>query len=150
MTLWRAWILWYSILLHLSWGLALLIDEAPQRLPSIAPVALWLPGPVLGPAFLGVGLLALAGTLRSRGLLSLGLLLPQQFTLIVSAWGAYFAIHKGQFPDGLVQPRAFLLCNQLPSFLIVVLHTLALLDHHAAELEKWLCTRWRQRRWNRG
>jgi hypothetical protein len=58
-----------------------------------------------------------------------GLLVPQQFVLIISASGALHAAFVGHYADGVPRPWQFILGDQLPVILAALLYTYALLAH---------------------
>jgi hypothetical protein len=66
-------------------------------------------------------------------------LLPQQFLLLVSAFGGIRAAALGHYPDGTVRPWQFIMADQLPVILLALIYTTAMVamgrvrgkGHHA-------------------
>lgn len=71
---------------------------------------------------------------RRRGLLEL---LPQQFTLMMSAGGAIVCIWAGHFADGVIRPSAFLLVDQIPAVLIALMHSGAIVEIYISRKSQW-------------
>jgi hypothetical protein len=122
------WIVAYAITLHLTWGVLLLISDAPARVTAVHVLAMLLGPQLLAVALLGVGLAAWLAVARDRaGHLEFFLILPQQVTLMLSAGGAVLAMWTGHFADGEPRPHAFILADQAPAVLAALLHTGAIL-----------------------
>lgn len=62
---------------------------------------------------------------------TLAALLPQQALLTLSAYAAVSAITAAHYGDGLMRPRVFILADQAPAMIALVLHTAALIEMHA-------------------
>jgi hypothetical protein len=127
----QVWIIWYAVLLHIGWGCLLLVSPSPygatalhiyHDLPRI---------PMAGALFLASGLAAWAVTRRQPSLRSLSALLPQQVLLTLSAYAAIAAVIAGHYGDGLPRPRLFILADQAPAILALILHTAAVIEIHA-------------------
>lgn len=84
-----------------------------------------------GALFLASGLAAWAVTRRQPSLRSLSALLPQQVLLTLSAYAATAAVIAGHYGDGLPRPRLFILADQAPAILALILHTAAVIEIHA-------------------
>jgi hypothetical protein len=54
-------------------------------------------------------------------------LLPQQFLLLVSAFGGIRAAVLGHYADGTVRPWQFIVADQLPVILLALIYTTAML-----------------------
>ncbi len=127
----RPWIFLYAIILHIVWGLVLLFDERASWTTGLYAVVNLCGGTKLAAIVLiVVGVLAI-GSLYPKIKLKHGLfcLCPQQFFIIVSAWGATKASIDSSFADGVVRPSAFIFADQFPSILLAVVHTGALMEH---------------------
>jgi hypothetical protein len=80
--------------------------------------------------FLLVGVTAIISMRWDRNLFGAMLLMPQQATLMLSAFTAGSCIWNGHYFDLEPRPRVFIAADQLPSILAMVIHTFALLDWH--------------------
>lgn len=124
----KNWILWYAIALHGSWVAALMASPAAMGSTGVAALA------SLG---LDRGSLALGLTVAvccslydlqlppARRWLRIGLLLPQQFALCVSALGALQAIVSHRFADGVPRDPWFIVSDQLHYVIAAAFHTAA-------------------------
>jgi len=61
----------------------------------------------------------------------LATLLPQQAIMTFSAYAAVVAVAAAQYGDGVTRPRLFILADQVPAVLTMVLHTAAVIEMHA-------------------
>lgn len=120
-------------LLHLGWGILLCISAEAGKSTPVDIFFRFLNRPTIVVLFLGVSLLAilflrlrLGQTINAR-YLSL-LLLPQQFVLLCSAGSGILATILGHYADGVARSWTFILADQLPSILIAVLYTTALIE----------------------
>jgi hypothetical protein len=79
----------------------------------------------------GVAAMAAVGVCR-RGprRVTLALLLPQQAVLSISAMSAITAVVSGRYGDGVPRPWYFILADQAPVILTMVLHTIAVVQLH--------------------
>lgn len=130
---WRrpVWIIWYAVLLHTLWGCLLLASSRPYGATALHVFA-----PV--PRVLMAALLFLASALAAWGVANrppswrtLAALLPQQTILTVSGCAAVAAVVVSQYGDGVARPRLFILADQAPAILVVLLHTAAVVEMHA-------------------
>ena len=119
----------YAVSLHLLWTAGLLINQDAVHATAISVFEkLFHIEPVILPAiFCFVACLALTALMVPLGTLSVLLMLPQQFTLMISAYGAVHAMFMGQFGDGVQRPRTFITVDQAPAVLTAVFHTLAII-----------------------
>jgi hypothetical protein len=121
------WIIWYAVVLHALWGVLVLAHRSAE---GATPLSAYrpLPRPVVGLALLAVAALAAYGIGRTRQhpTLSLLALMPQQGLLAVSTMASVVAVARGEYGDGVVRPRLFILADQAPIILTLVLHTIAL------------------------
>jgi hypothetical protein len=125
------WIIWYAVLLHITWGCLLLVSRVPYGATALH-VYHWVPRVVLAVALFAASGLAIWGVTRRRpswqGLASL---LPQQAIMTFSAYAAVVAVAAAQYGDGVTRPRLFILADQVPAVLTMVLHTAAVIEMHA-------------------
>jgi hypothetical protein len=127
----QVWIIWYAVLLHILWGCLLLASLSPYGATALH-VYRDLPRNLMaGALFLASGLAALAVTRRRPSLQSLAALLPQQTLLTLSAYAATAAVIAGHYGDGVPRPRLFILADQAPAILALILHTAAVIEMHA-------------------
>lgn len=123
-------IIWCAVALHLLWGCLLLIDDQALGATSISAFA-GIPRLVIAVLFFTVAAMATAGLIRRRRTwLSLAMLLPQQAVLSVSAVSAIVAVIYSRYGDGVERPWHFILADQAPMILTVVLHTIAVVQLH--------------------
>lgn len=124
----KNWILWYAIVLHGSWVIALLSSPAAMGSTGVAALAaLGLDRGALALA-LGVAVCCSLYDLQSpprQRWLRIGLLLPQQFALCVSALGALQAIVSHQFADGVPRDPWFIASDQMHYVIAAAFHTAA-------------------------
>ena len=122
-------ILLCAILLHLLWGLALLV--APTQLMT-TPLAYFIRGfgqQRAGTLLLAVAALGLWGVYRP-GWQGLFLGSWQNITLWVSASSGIISIIRGHYADGVIRSAWFISSDQLPIILFALLHTCALALYH--------------------
>jgi hypothetical protein len=127
----QAWIIWYAVLLHVVWACLLLVSPSPYGATALH-IYHGLPRNLMAAVLLlSSGLAAWAVTRRQSSLRSLAALLPQQALLTLSAYAATAAVAAGHYGDGLPRPRLFILADQAPAILSLILHTIAVVDIHA-------------------
>jgi hypothetical protein len=125
------WIIWYAVLLHITWGCLLLASRDPYGATALH-VYDWVPRVVLAAAlFAASGLAIWGGTRRRPSWQGLATLLPQQAMLTFSAYAAVVAVAVAHYGDGVPRPRPFILADQVPAVLAMVLHTAAVIEMHA-------------------
>lgn len=126
-----SWIIWYAVALHALWGALLLLNRVPY---GATPLHIYagMPRFAMAALFLAASAFAAYGVTRNRptwqGLASL---LPQQGLLIVSAYAALQAVAYSHYGDGVLRPRGFILADQAPVILTMILHTAAIVEMHA-------------------
>ena len=126
-----SWIIWYAVLLHALWASLLLINEAPLGATALH-VYTGVPTYLLAGLFFAAAGLAAVALMRDRPTWkSLALLLPQQGLLSISAFGALLAVIYARYGDGAPRPRLFILADQAPVILTMLLHTAAVIELHA-------------------
>ncbi len=126
-----SWIIWYAVLLHALWGVLLLASLSPY---GATPLHVYEGVPrfaMAGFLFLASGLAAWAITRPGPSWQSLAALLPQQGLLTISAYAALLAVVEAHYGDGVIRPRLFILADQAPVILAMVLHTAAVIELHA-------------------
>ena len=121
-------IILYACLVHYASGMALLLDPSTVGITAINAVVLvtW---SRLGAAglFIGAGSLAIIGLGTAETRVGILLMVPQQFTLLVSAGGAIDAMVTGHFADGTVRSHWFLIADQFPAVAAAIGHTIAII-----------------------
>lgn len=129
----------YAALLHILWALAMLFTTAEQWATPIAPLFQRFGGPPAVAAWLlGISILALIGKLRWRNTgLTLLCLLPQQWLLMESALASTQAILGSAYADGVLRPRVFIFCDQLPNVLAVICHTAYIVELMVEAGRQW-------------
>ncbi|HEX6469339.1 MAG TPA: hypothetical protein VF069_09605 [Streptosporangiaceae bacterium] len=126
-------IVWCAVALHLTWGCLLLISgkvlgatalHAFEGLPRLLTAAI----------MFSVATMAAVGAVR-RGPrpVTLGLLLPQQAVLSISAMSAVSAVAHSRYGDGVPRPWYFILADQTPVIMTMVLHTIAVVQLHLTD-----------------
>lgn len=111
--------------IHLTWaGIILTYGSIPQS-TTLAPVALLFPFPWGAWLLLSAAALAISSFWVRRLLVSAALVIPQQFILIISAFGAINAIVLSQFADGVIRPRQFIAVDQVYSLVLAVFYVYA-------------------------
>ena len=125
------WIIWYAVLLHITWGCLLLASRDPYGATALH-VYHKMPRVVLAAALFAASGLAIWGITRRRpSWQGLAALLPQQAILTFSAYAAVVAVAVAHYGDGVPRPRLFILADQVPAVLAMVLHTAAVIEMHA-------------------
>ena len=126
-------IILYAVALHLSWGVLLLLNESAGWATAVHSVLVWIGSEYATAAVMfAVAIAAVAGLHRrlAHSLWGVGLMLPQQAVLFMSAVGAIQAMALSSFADGVVRPNPFIIADQLPAVLIAILHTIGILCYH--------------------
>ena len=126
------WIIVYAIVIHLAWGLTLLIQGVPLHTTAIDSMFRMFPNARLaGIIYILIAVGAIVAVCRKPSLKTVVLILPQQYFLMMSALGAIVCIVNSAFADGVVRSRAFIFVDQLPIVVATVLHTFALIEIYA-------------------
>jgi len=125
----------YAIALHYLIGIALFTDPAAVNATGVAIFETLFDFAPVGIAMLSwvVASLALVSLLMPLGRWSIALMLPQQFMLMISAYGALTAMVIGQYGDGVERPKMFIMADQMPQILAAVFHTLAMIGRASEE-----------------
>lgn len=117
---------WYAIVLHFTWaGLVLVTNNAPEHATAVSSVAELFPAKAgLAIVFSTVALCALISIYqRHLSPLKIALLIPQQLILGVSAAGALRAMYLAHYADGVTRARGFIIADQLPAVLALLVHS---------------------------
>lgn len=117
---------WFAVGLHLIWSILLLVSDAPKSTTAIYTLSQLFPNRYgLSIVLVVVAGCALYGLFKhTSGVTDRVLLLaPQQLILGISAAGAIRAVALGQFADGTVRSSAFLLADQAPAVLALLVHS---------------------------
>jgi hypothetical protein len=120
----------YAVALHYLWAACAAVDRTAVQATalSVFQTLLHWPAWIMPAAFTLVASMAvIALCLPKIGKTAIALMLPQQFTLMISAWGAIEATINGHFGDGIARSHAFILADQCPAILAVIGHTLAII-----------------------
>jgi hypothetical protein len=128
----QPWMLWYAIFYHQLAGIALLAQPNAVRATGTAKISDLFGSDLLaGFVLLGASALAicLIVTQPSQRLSILGFV-PQQVLLAIASLGALTAVYQGHYADGVVRPYSFILADQAPVILTLVLHTIAVVQLH--------------------
>jgi len=73
-------------------------------------------------------ILALLGVYKAQNGNRFYFFLPQWFFLILTSGSALFYVTQGHYADGVMRPWQFIFLDQLPSFIAVVLYTVAIFN----------------------
>jgi len=115
---------WFAIALHVTWCITLLLGSSPKSTTAIHSLALLWPnryGLVL--VLLAVAGCAATAIFMRASRARLLMLVPQQLALGISASGAVVAIGRGAYPDGTHRGSLFLLSDQIPAVLALLIHS---------------------------
>lgn len=132
----KLWVVWYATFLHLIWGLSLITTNLKLSTTTIDSFFFFTQNPrIVGFSLCTIALLAFTGLFNHKWpkWIDCLMVLPQQFILIMSANGAINAIINSQFADGVIRPQAFIFCDQLPSILVAIFHTISILQYWAGD-----------------
>lgn len=119
---------WFAIALHLLWAGLLLGSSAPRQTTGIWALSQLFPNRYgLALILLTVAACALGGLFREPSTGKILLLVPQQIVLGISAAGAVRAMVLGEFADGVQRHHAFLIADQAPVVLALLVHSMTIL-----------------------
>jgi hypothetical protein len=120
--------IWFAVMLHASWTVALLADPATKNATAVHGPA------VLFPNRYGLALLlvvvascATGGIFMQLSRLKIALLVPQQIMLGFSAAAAIEAMTAGHFADGIRRSQWFIISDQAPAVIALVVHSVTIL-----------------------
>lgn len=129
---------WYAVFLHCVWAVALLASGAALNATAVHGPALLFPNRYgLALLLAVVAWSAVAGVFMPLGIPKILLLIPQQIMLGLSASAAMYAVVVGHYADGTPRSSLFILADQVPAILALLVHSLSIL-YIAAELNGWL------------
>lgn len=116
---------WFAVILHLIWATTLIVGNgANRRTTGLYALSQLFPNHVgLAVILIAVAGCALLGILSRPSLGKVFLLVPQQLVLGVSAAGALHAMAASQFADGVVRSQTFLIADQSPVVLALLIHS---------------------------
>jgi len=117
----------YAIVQHYLWAAMVLWDTSTTQITAIATLnnfAVIYYGAVN--LFVVAALATISAFVQERRT-AIFLMLPQQFILPLSAFGALAAMWSGHFADGVIRPHAFLIADQAPAVLLAIFHTAAII-----------------------
>lgn len=119
----------YAIGLHYLWAACVLIDRGAVYATALSVFysILAMPHWMIPATLVFVASAAIMALCIPMGRLAIGLMLPQQFTLMISAWGALEAAISGHFGDGVERSHFFILADQSPAILAAIGHTMAII-----------------------
>jgi hypothetical protein len=115
----------YAIGLHVMWGVIGLSDRTAYDSTALSAI-FRLFGTVTPLACFAVAIFAFGAMFCRRPTIMVGLMLPQQTLLIISALGAGRAVWSSSFADGVIRSQAFILSDQAPALLAAFVHTFAI------------------------
>jgi len=118
-------IILYAIFLHISWGICGIIDESAYNGTALSGVHAVF-GSITPYACFSVAVAAGIGLFMRSMFYGFCIMMPQQCMLFLSAAAALLAVDAGQFADGVVRSRAFILADQLPAILAATAHTMTM------------------------
>ena len=119
----------YALSLHVLWAIALLIDPVSAQWATAPHALAQIFNGYTAIILIAVSVVTLGALWKIRhSYLLVGLLMPQQFILCVSALGALNSILKGSFSDGVIRPIAFIFVDKLPAILAALMHTIAIIQ----------------------
>lgn len=129
-----SWVILYAVILHMVRGVLLMTSNEPIHGTSLSVMLEIVHSQfILGLTLFAVGLLSAASFTMKRCSLSLCLILPQQFILVVSALASTIAIFNGHFADGVEHSWALMAIDQLPIIILAIMHTFSIMDKYGFE-----------------
>jgi len=130
----KFWIIWVAVVIHVLWGVSILFDPTPLNATPLYTIdaflgrsRIWLAFALFTSAYF-----AAFGVIRKaeeRDPAHLIWFIPQQFLLVLSAFGAIRAIIEGQYADGTVIDSWHIFSDQLPIVVIGVMYVLSIWEH---------------------
>lgn len=116
---------WYAVALHGLWAILLFVSASTLGATAISGPAELFPNRIgLAILFIVVAACALLGIyMKKPSPTKVMLLVPQQIMLGLSAFAAIEAMVHSQFADGIVRPQPFLIADQAPAVLALLVHS---------------------------
>lgn len=135
----KKWIVLYATILHVVWGVTILLSASAVATTPISGMTSAVGGryPAALALLLASGLIVWAMRIPLPSLKGLLLCTPQQFLTMLSAVGAIECMARQAYADGVPRPFAFIFADQLPAVLAAVIHTVALVDYYGKGLAEW-------------
>lgn len=129
----RNWILWAATCLHIAWAALLILDPSTSLVTPLAAIVQPIGRHPTAAILIISSAMSVVGVLPHErpGILGVGMVLPQQFLLMVSATGSLTAILTGAVPSGSVFPFGQLWAGQIWAIALAVWHSIAILDYLA-------------------
>jgi len=129
---WRLSVIWWSTVLHATWGVLVLSSVDALGATPVALLDLLMPGAriALGLMYLMVAAVALIGLWSRPGKVRQLMFLPQQVFLLTAAIGSASAVANGKYLDGTVRAPIFILSDQLPLMLLALAYVVAVLTEN--------------------
>jgi len=129
---WRLNVIWWTTVLHASWGILVLASGDALGATPVALLDLLVPGTrwLLGVLYLFVAALALVGLWSAPGKVRQLMFLPQQIFLLTAAIGSGTAVANGKYLDGTMRAPIFILSDQLPLMLLAIAYVVAVLTEN--------------------
>lgn len=122
-------IIWYVILIHLIWGISLILYREEIRTTSLSPFYNYLSPLGIGILFVIIALLASYAVFEDEKYpkISHMLLIPQQLLVLMSGVVAIQLSIQGHYADGVIRPSMFIFNDQLPFILLTIFYTASLI-----------------------
>lgn len=120
------WIIIYASIIHILLGILLFISPSIFVITSIKALVFINNKTILSVLFLLVGIFSLISEKFKEPFRTL-FLFPQQLILLMSSFGALICILQGQYGDGVIRPKIFILADQFPGILLSIFHSIALI-----------------------
>ena len=121
------WIFWYAILLHLVWGVILVISPIPIRTVGLSPYMDNIPYQIWGFAFIIISVMTLF-EMTYKLVYGFIWILLQQVLLIISSGTALMCIINSSYADGVIRSRLFIMSDQIPAIIVTIIHTCGIIE----------------------
>lgn len=131
---------WFAVALHFTWAATLFATPSARKTTGIWALSQLFPNRFgLALLLVVVASCATASLFLRLSLAKILLLAPQQIFLGISAAGAIRAMVLSHFADGVTRPAGFLVADQVPVVLALLIHsaTIAYLAFVKASGQKW-------------
>jgi len=125
------WVIYYACVIHIIWGILLLIDSTPFYTNPIGFFDLFLNQTQTAVIFLMSAIVALVSPKIKHILYRFICLLPQQILLLLTAFSGIVSSLTGQYIDGTVRSGLFIFADQLPIMLLGLFYGLAIYERIA-------------------
>lgn len=131
------------VMLHLSWGIFLLLEGGPIAATAIdGIVRFFQPYTLAGGVLIFGGICGIIGIrlFERYPIVSLALFMPMQFLLLFSELTIIQAIFRSHFADGVIRSREFIATDQIYIIIIGLLYTYVLMVNYGST--KLLKSKW--------